>query len=354
MISLRLLHQLVLAISVMKGKQFELGRRGFLLSGLGAGISGMAQGAETGGESSEDEGAFAWKRNPNVYHFRIGEVGAWTISDAFFPLRKGLGLMWPETDRGEMEALLKREGRVLDSIPLHANVLVLKAGSEVMLFDSGFGGEGKGSKGWLKQGLAQIGIRPEQVTAGFLSHAHSDHLNGFVADEKPLFPNAAFYLLSEELAFWQGKDPDFSRSKRDAKQIPGMIASVRKHFEILSGNMTVLNDGDEVFGGLVRVELAPGHTVGHACFRIRSGGAELLHLMDLAHHDLLMFANPNWTIGFDHEPKLAVETRKRFWARAATKGTRCYGFHLPWPGVGRILKENKGYRWAAEPWEWGL
>jgi glyoxylase-like metal-dependent hydrolase (beta-lactamase superfamily II) len=131
-----------------------------------------------------------------------------------------------------------------------------------------------------------------------------------------------------------------------------MIKEVCGNFEILVPQTQVLKDGDELFGGLVRVEAAPGHTSGHACFRIRSGGEELLHLMDLAHHHLLMFADPTWTIAFDHNPQQSVVTRKKFWTEAAGKHTRCYGFHLPWPGLGRIVAEGKGYRWAGEPWSW--
>ena len=115
--------------------------------------------------------------------------------------------------------------------------------------------------------------------------------------------------MGEELAFWKGKDPDFSQSKRDKSRLPGMIKEVRGNFEILVPQTQVVKDGDELFGGLVRVEAAPGHTAGHACFRIRSGGEELLHLMDLAHHHLLMFADPNWTIAFDHNPQQSVVTR---------------------------------------------
>lgn len=33
------------------------------------------------------------------------------------------------------------------------------------------------------------------ITAAFLSHSHSDHLNGFVRDNRPAFPNAACYYL---------------------------------------------------------------------------------------------------------------------------------------------------------------
>lgn len=292
-------------------------------------------------------------RNPYLYQFKIGTAEAWTISDAYFPIKQGLALMWPVEDREKMAQALLTEGRdPAAGLPLYANILVVRKGEEVAIFDAGFGGQENDRMGWLKSGLALAGIAPEAITAAFLSHSHSDHLNGFVEGNKPTFPNAALYCLPEELAFWRSPEPDFSLTKRDRQQLPQMIKTVREKFDILEPNLQPLKSGTTLLGGLVTIEAAPGHTAGHACFRIQSDGEELLHLMDLAHHDLLMFADPRWTIAFDHNPVQSVVTRKRYWAEAAAKGTRCYGFHLPWPGMGRIIPAGEGYRWAAEPWAW--
>lgn len=318
---------------------------------LGTSAAGLAAAFGTRVSAAETP-ASPGIRTPFIYPFRIGEVEAWSISDANLMLNEGLDLMWPREEHPRMTEVMQQHGEPAGPLPLYVNVLVLRHGKEVILFDAGFGGPVRPRLGWLADGLAAIGITPEQVTAGFLSHAHADHLNGFVADGKPAFPNAAFHLLPAELDFWRGNDPDFSKSKRNKQQIPGMIAEGRKHFDILEPVTSTVKDGDQLFGGLVTVHAAPGHTAGHACFRIRSGEDELLHLMDLAHHHLLMFADPAWTIAFDHEPDLSVVTRKKFWAEAAAKRTRCYGFHLPWPGIGHIVADGSGYRWWAEAWRW--
>lgn len=290
---------------------------------------------------------------PHVYKFKIGDAEAWSISDAYFYIGKGVNLMWPEEERDSMTELLASEGRHPEKgIPLYANVLVVRTDQETVIFDAGFGGKENHRLGWLTSGLALAGISPDSITAAFLSHSHSDHLNGFARDGHAVFPNAQIHLLQAELDFWRSPQPDFSQSKRDSKKVPGMIKTVRNHFDILEGLLKPHQGKTELLNGLVTIEPAPGHTSGHAAFRIKSGGHEFLHLMDLAHNDLLMFANPNWTIGFDHHPKQAVETRKTFWAEAAAKGTRCYGFHLPFPGIGYILKVGQGYRWAPEPWQW--
>lgn len=268
-------------------------------------------------------------RNPNVDRFKIGENEAFSISDCNLPLREGL-----------------------DSIQLYVNLLVLRSGKEVADFDAGFGKGNNPQMGWFLSGMASIGILPEQVTAAFLSHFHPNHFNGFILGGKPTFANAAFYLLPEGIEFWGGPSPDFSKSRRDPKPLPTMIRAVRTAFDILQPLMQPVKSGTTLFGGKVTIESAPGHISGHACFRMKSGNDELLHLMDLAHHHLLMFTDPDWTIAFDHDPVQSMATRKKCLAEAAAKNMRCMGFHLPWPGLGHIISDGTGYRWWAERWIW--
>lgn len=327
----------------------EISRRGF----VGTALAGMAALTAKSGAEPQAAAAPAF-RIPFVYRFKIGELEAFSISDCNLGFREGLALMWPEEDRPKMKEQMERYGEKLDSLPLYVNILVIRSGNEVAVFDAGFGKGNNPQMGWFMEGLAAAGISPDQVTAGFLSHAHSDHLNGFVNQGKPAFPNAKIYLLEDELAFWRSPEPDFSKSKRDKGQIPGMIKEVRQHFDTLQDNLRPVKPGTEVLGGVVRLEAAPGHTDGHACFRIRSGNEELVHLMDLAHHHLLMFADPDWTIAFDHDPVTAVVTRKKYWNEAVEKRSRCFAFHLPWPGIGHILSDGDSYRWWAERWSWAV
>lgn len=326
----------------------DLSRRGF----VGTALAGLAA---VGGSaaSAQAPSAARQSRNSFVYSFKIGDLEAFSISDCNLGFREGLGLMWPEEDRPKMKEQMERHGERLDALPLYVNVLALRSGKKVAIFDAGFGKGGNPEMGWVMEGLESVGIAPGDVTTGFLSHAHSDHLNGFVRQGKPAFPNAEIYLLEEELAFWRSPEPDFSKSKRDKGQLPGMIREVRGHFDTLQQNLRPVKGGTQVWDGAITIESAPGHTDGHACFRIRSGSDQLLHLMDLAHHDLLMFADPNWTIAFDHDPVTAVVTRKKYWQEAAEKNIRSYGFHLPFPGLGRIMADGPHYRWWAERWSWG-
>ena len=132
-----------------------------------------------------------------------------------------------------------------------------------------------------------------------------------------------------------------------------MIKDARNKFDVLQPNLQLLKGGESLLGGAITIEPAPGHTSGHSVFRITSGQQSLLHFMDVAHHHTLMFTNPAWGIAFDHEPDQAIDTRKKLFAKLAATNERAYGFHLPWPGIGRVIPRGRAYAWEAERWSWG-
>jgi glyoxylase-like metal-dependent hydrolase (beta-lactamase superfamily II) len=292
-------------------------------------------------------------RNAFTYRFAIGEFEAWSISDGHMLFREGLNLMWPDGDRGKMREDLVSHGERTDALPLYINILVVKMGNEIAIFDAGFGRGRNPETGWVADALAAIPIDVDKVTHAFLSHAHADHLNGFVSGNKPLFPNAALHCLKSELDFWRSPEPDFSKSRRAKGPLPNMIKEVRARFDILQPNVQLHAGRVSLLDDAITLAPAPGHTSGHAAFRIRSGKESLFHFMDVAHHHTLMFTNPEWNIAFDHNPDQAANTRKNLFAQLAATNERAYGFHLPWPGIGRITPRGNGYAWVGERWSWG-
>lgn len=327
-------------------------RRQFLFGATAAATAVALPRALSAQEQSKPV-APAASRNAFVYKFAIGDIEAWSISDGHMLFKEGLNLMWPDTDRAAMREDLVAHGERTDALPLYVNILLVKAGNEIAIFDSGFGRGKNPEIGWVGDALAQTGVAPETVTAAFLSHAHSDHIGGFVAANKPVFPNAALYTMKAEVDFWRSPEPDFSHSKRAKGPLPGMIKDARNKFDVLQPNFQLLNGGESLLGGAITIEAAPGHTAGHSVFRIKSGKESLVHFMDVAHHHTLMFKDPMWGIAFDHEPDQARDTRKKLFAQLAATNERAYGFHLPWPGIGRVMKDGPGYTWNAERWSWG-
>jgi glyoxylase-like metal-dependent hydrolase (beta-lactamase superfamily II) len=110
---------------------------------------------------------------------------------------------------------------------------------------------------------------------------------------------------------------------------------------------------DQILGGAITILSAPGHTDGHAIFRIQSGGQSLLHVSDLAHNHVLMLENPAWFIDFDHNPEVAIATRRKIFAEIAVTREHVFGFHLPWPGLGIVIPNGrKAYQWVPSSHRW--
>ena len=91
---------------------------------------------------------------------------------------------------------------------------------------------------------------------------------------------------------------------------------------------------------------AAGHTPGHSAYLVESKGQRLLILGDSVHSYAVQFARPDVAIEFDSDKKQAVATRKKLFALAAREKLALAGMHLPFPGLGHVRSEGKGYAWV--------
>jgi len=332
-------------------------RRGFL-GGLGAAFATLSLPIQQAAAQAPNDAAGnpipkKTISNPYIYRFSIGEFEAWSISDGYGTFKQGVtNKMWPPAERAEMTKALTALGERPDDMTLYVNILLLRKDKEVILVDAGFGPHKNPNWGWLADAMGSLGIAFADVTHALLSHSHIDHIGGLASGGKILFPNAAVHVLREEVDFWRGKEPDFSKSHR-TDDIKGMIRNVCGSFDTLQPNLVIHKDGDQILGGAITILSAPGHTDGHAIFRIQSGGQSLLHVSDLAHNHVLMLENPAWFIDFDHNPEVAVATRRKIFAEIAVTREHVFGFHLPWPGLGIVIPNGrKGYQWVPSSHRW--
>lgn len=105
----------------------------------------------------------------------------------------------------------------------------------------------------LVESLAEIGVKPEDVTHFAMSHSHGDH-----SGNANLFHRATLYMQEREYNAVFGKEP----------QKFNFIAA---NFEKLRDSKVVKLNGDhDVFGdGTVVIKSAPGHTPGHQVLVVR-------------------------------------------------------------------------------------
>lgn len=333
------------------------------LAGAGALLGGVgvvrAQGATQAGgaRSGGDAGA-----QPGFYRFKIGALEAIAFNDGEMtrPVAQSpFGVGEP------VEAIVAelREGFLpITHLRNQFNVLLVRIGSERVLIDTGGGAGMAPAAGKLVSRMAEAGVRPEDVTAVFLSHAHRDHFGGMLdaQTKEPVFRNATHFVGRKEFEFWTGSNPDVSTSPQPEEARKGMIAGARGALEALRGKWQFIEPGERLLDGLEIVDLA-GHTPGHLGFLFSSGGEQLLHFVDAANHHVLSFAKPGWLTVFDVNPREAERTRRKLLDRAAADRLRVFGAHMPFPALGHVRarggddakRDERGYEFVIEPWAMG-
>lgn len=115
--------------------------------------------------------------------------------------------------------------------------------------------------------LAECGVKPEDVTTVFITHAHFDHMGGL-----DLFPNANFYIQKRELDKWvwaMTLGPEF-RFIVGAADPSDIVRAVRLAKE---GRMIVVDgDREDVLPGIDLHLAADTHTYGSMYVTIRNDG----------------------------------------------------------------------------------
>jgi glyoxylase-like metal-dependent hydrolase (beta-lactamase superfamily II) len=289
--------------------------------------------------------------NAGTYRFSVGNLQLTILSDGYanFPATQP---SWaPEASAEDLKRALEDAFLPTDQLTLSFNPLLIDNGKDLLLCDTGCGRLFEASTGHLLQQLQLAGYQPDQITAIFLSHAHIDHLGGLLTDEgKSVFGSAEHFVHEQEWSFWTQKSPDLSKLRMDDKTKSDFVQLAQKTFGTLDKSFKRVAPGTKLIDGVV-MQAAPGHTPGHTALRIQSDKQELVHIFDLAHHPVIMFRNPAWTVAFDTDPAMAVATRKKMFNEFVENRTRILGYHLPFPGIGHIAKDGDGFRWVPEAWQ---
>jgi glyoxylase-like metal-dependent hydrolase (beta-lactamase superfamily II) len=326
-----------------------LNRRELLrLLGLGglAAFAHSASAAETSATPAEPlhpAGAF--------HRFRVGDATAYVFSDGYLglPIQPMLATEAPAAAVAEILASHFQSPQV----QLPFNVLLVHLGSEWLLFDAGAGGFSAPTIGRLIPVMAAAGIKPEQITAVLISHAHGDHIGGLV-DAKTgelHFPQAKHFIHRREYDFWTGPSPDTSGVRLSKEMIAAALQTAHTVLTAVKPKLEFVAPGDRLIEGVELID-APGHTPGHLAFAITSGNEQLLHIVDAAHHEILMFAHLDWTMAGDVAPSLASATRKRLFDRAAADRTRIFAAHFAYPALGYVRRHETGYEFVQDRWVW--
>lgn len=242
-----------------------------------------------------------------------------------------------------MPALLQRHGLPQEAVSFNIHVTLVETAGRKVLLDTGMGDitfpGNVPDNGRLIAGLAALGVKPEEITDVIISHGHPDHIGGCSLAGIPCFPKAIYHIAGEELEYWTqkpGSDENFTNM---------MLAIGNAKLGPIQGLIRTYSSGESPVPGITAIA-APGHTLGHHAFHLESGGASLLHLMDAAVHYLSGVEEPEWAFAFEMDPGKAAATRHMLFRRAVEKDSLVAGYHFPFPGIGRLVEAEKGWRFV--------
>ena len=236
-------------------------------------------------------------------------------------------------------------------IPLGMRCLLIEHPDALVLVDTGVGDKenekfaaiygvenapvGTAGPTQLESALAQAGFAPSDVTVVIDTHLHFDHAGGNTRraeDGSPVlsFPNATYVVRRGE---WDWAHRTNERTA--ASYFAHNYDPLRE-----TGRLELIDEDREVLPG-ISLRHTPGHTPHHQGVLVESAGERLFYLADLA--PTAAHVPLPWIMGYDVEPLVTLETKRRVWAEAAAEGWTVMFEHDAVHAFGRIVADGRGY-----------
>ena len=230
-------------------------------------------------------------------------------------------------------------------IPLALRCLLVEHDDGLVLIDTGLGNKenekfidiygvdngGRDGRTKLEDALRELGHGPDDVRWVINTHLHFDHAGGDTWLEPGgkislAFPKARYVVQKGELEFARHTNERTAGSyfAHNFQGVPFQLVDGEK--EILPG---------------IHALPTPGHVPYHQSVLIESGGEKACFVADLvptsAHLPL------PWIMGYDLQPLVTLETRRRFYQRAEAEGWLLVFEHDPKVIAGRLGHDGKGF-----------
>jgi glyoxylase-like metal-dependent hydrolase (beta-lactamase superfamily II) len=238
-------------------------------------------------------------------------------------------------------------------IPLALRCLLVEAPEGLVLIDTGVGHKvddrfrsiygienagdpEEGAPTRLELAIREAGYEPSDIDTVILTHLHFDHAGGATlrdADGElhPAFPGARYVTHHEELRF--ASSPN---ERVRASYLAENIDPITRY------DLWDLVEGDEEITPGIRLIHTPGHTPYHLSVLLESGGERACFLADLcptaAHLPL------PWIMGYDLEPLVTLETKRRVLERALDEDWLLIFEHDPRVPWGRLAPDGRTLR----------
>ncbi|MCW5770319.1 MAG: MBL fold metallo-hydrolase [Rhodospirillaceae bacterium] len=192
---------------------------------------------------------------------------------------------------------------------------------------------------WLDR-LAAAGVASEQIDYVMCTHLHLDHVgwNTRLVDGRwvPTFPNAKYLFHRIELDRWNPAHPSFTPAALNQFIWEDSVAPV-----VAAGQAVAIDDGYEL-DGMLRVEAAPGHTLGHVRIALASRNGRAMFSGDLMHVPLQVYY-PDWYTCLDDDPQRGIASRRKLLEDCADRHALLLPTHFVAPHCCRITRDGDGF-----------
>jgi len=315
---------------------FEVSRRDLVLGSTGAALVFGLRGPVS------FIGAAHAQRAADSLKYKVGEIEVFSLHEGSIERAVTEGMV-KNASLDDVKKALTVAGIGPDKIENPFTVTAIRTGGKVVLFDTGFGGNGPPTVGKLADNMKAAGLDPATVSTVVISHFHPDHISGLWVKETnaQVFPNAEILMPEVEYKFWT--DPALVEKLPEAAR--GNVKRIQSTFPTWK-NIKQYSDGAELVPG-VRAIATPGHTIGHMSFLVASGRQQLFIQSDVTGIHQLFVKNPGWFSMFDSDGPQAEATRRAFFDRVIAEKGMIAGYHFGFPNVGTLSKDGNGYAFSA-------
>jgi glyoxylase-like metal-dependent hydrolase (beta-lactamase superfamily II) len=240
-------------------------------------------------------------------------------------------------------------GDELNRIPLQARLMLIRYDKKNILVDTGNGtklddkiaqryGIDKEKISYNKF-LQPFNLKPDDITDVILTHLHFDHAGGATSivngEIVPTFQKAKYYVQKEQYNWAVNPTEKDRASYFNENYIP------LKEMGLLE-----FTDGEgELFPG-ISLQPVHGHTKFMQLVKVQDENQNLIFVADLAPTAAHV---PNvFVMGYDNEPLVGLEEKKRFSEQAVEEGTIFVYEHDAFKQATKIVSTGKGFHAGEE------